>query len=326
MACCPGSTALLHNQLARHRVGLVTGALQPPLAVTQLVSGLNRRKLTCRSLAGQGCACRAQKGSSTDSSILGTKNTLKLAARERHALFNDFTLTIPFGIVNGIAGVVSLAFQGGWGGLLTSLAGALVFTLGTMSHHSTYEGTDAGWGLTLTSAAIAAALARHYYLKAIVGVAGTMVMTIASAIISLGLVYNIVAGGNKLEFGPASGSPAPNNNSNREEASSQSSSDTNSPSTSFGWQRQPERPNKVQQSNAPAEVLHTDASPWGANACTVMAVTGVVLYAQGLWGLWGETVGYSPAGLAAAAASGLGLLAIAKTLLPQAVSDEADIQ
>ncbi len=64
--------------------------------------------------------------------------------------------------------------QGGWGGLLTSLAGALVFTLGTMSHHSTYEGTDPGWGLTLTSAAIAAALARHYYLKAIVGVAGML--------------------------------------------------------------------------------------------------------------------------------------------------------
>lgn len=65
-----------------------------------------------------------------------------------------------------------IKMQGGWGGLLISLAGALVFTLGTMSHHSTYEGTDAGWGLTLTSAAILAALARHYYFKAIVGVAG----------------------------------------------------------------------------------------------------------------------------------------------------------
>ncbi len=40
----------------------------------------------------------------------------------------------------------------------------------------------------------------------------------------------------------------------------------------------------------------------------------------------GETVGNSPAGLAAAAASGLGILAIARTLLTQAVSDEADIQ
>ena len=49
-----------------------------------------------------------------------------------------------------------------------------MFTLGTMSHHSTYEGTDTGWGLTLTSAAIAAALARHYYFKAIVGVAGVL--------------------------------------------------------------------------------------------------------------------------------------------------------
>ncbi len=41
-----------------------------------------------------------------------------------------------------------------------------------------------------------------------------------------------------------------------------------------------------QQSNAPARVLPTDASPWGANAYTVVAVTGGVLYAQGLWGLW----------------------------------------
>ncbi len=40
------------------------------------------------------------------------------------------------------------------------------------------------------------------------------------------------------------------------------------------------------QSNAPAGVLPTDASPWGANAYTVVAVTGGVLYAQGLWGLW----------------------------------------
>lgn len=326
MACCPGSTALLHNQLARQHIALVTGALQPPLA-QQLVSGRNRRKLICRSRARQSCACRAQKGSSTHSSILGTRNTHKLAARQRHALFSDFTLTIPFGFVNGIAGIVSLAFKGGWGGLLTSLAGALVFTLGTMSHHSTYEGTDTGWGLTLTSAAIAAALARHYYFKAIVGVAGTMVMTIASAIISLGLVYNIVAGGNKLGSGAASDSPAPSNSKHEEASSSQGWSDTNNPSTNFGWQRQPERQDKVQQkSNAPAGVLPTDASPWGANAYTVVAVTGGVLYAQGLWGLWGETVGYSPAGLAAATASGLGVLAYARTLLPQAVSDEADIQ
>lgn len=41
-----------------------------------------------------------------------------------------------------------------------------------------------------------------------------------------------------------------------------------------------------QQSNAPAGVLPTDASPWGPNAYTVAAVTGGVLYAQGLWGLW----------------------------------------
>ena len=51
------------------------------------------------------------QGSSKDSSILGTRKTHKLAAIQRHALFNDFTLTIPFGIVNGIAGIVSLAFK-----------------------------------------------------------------------------------------------------------------------------------------------------------------------------------------------------------------------
>ena len=51
------------------------------------------------------------QGSSTHSSILGTRNTHKLAARQRHALFSDFTLTIPFGIVNGIAGIVSLVFK-----------------------------------------------------------------------------------------------------------------------------------------------------------------------------------------------------------------------
>ncbi len=60
-----------------------------------------------------------------------------------------------------------------------------------------------------------------------------MIMTIASAIISLGLVYNIVAGGNKLESGAASDSPAPSDSSN---SSSQGWSDANSPSTNFGWQ------------------------------------------------------------------------------------------
>ena len=62
-------------------------------------------------------------------------------------------------------------------------------------------------------------------------------MTIASAITSLGLVYNIVAGGNKLESGAASGSSDPSNSSNHGETSS---SDANSPSTSFGWQVRPQ--------------------------------------------------------------------------------------
>ena len=30
----------------------------------------------------------------------------------------------------------------------------------------------------------------------------------------------------------------------------------------------------------------SEASPWGANAHTLVSVTGAVLYAQGLWGLW----------------------------------------
>ena len=32
--------------------------------------------------------------------------------------------------------------------------------------------------------------------------------------------------------------------------------------------------------------FHSEASPWGTNAHTLVSVTGAVLYAQGLWGLW----------------------------------------
>jgi len=56
--------------------------------------------------------------------------------------------------------------------VLVSLAGALIFTLGSMSHHNTYEGTESSWAPTLASAAVAAALAQAYYQKAIAGVAG----------------------------------------------------------------------------------------------------------------------------------------------------------
>lgn len=66
------------------------------------------------------------------------------------------------------------SMQGGWTGTFVSLAGGILFTLGSMSHHNTYEATDATWGLTLFSAAIAAALAQKYYQKAIVGVAGKL--------------------------------------------------------------------------------------------------------------------------------------------------------
>lgn len=68
-------------------------------------------KLVLLGTVGSQRAAACLQGSSTDSSILGTRSTHKLAARQRHALFNDFTLTIPFGIVNGIAGAVSLAFK-----------------------------------------------------------------------------------------------------------------------------------------------------------------------------------------------------------------------
>lgn len=51
------------------------------------------------------------QGIATDSSVLGTRNKHKLLARQRHALFNDFTLTIPFGIVNIVAGFLSLFFK-----------------------------------------------------------------------------------------------------------------------------------------------------------------------------------------------------------------------
>ena len=30
----------------------------------------------------------------------------------------------------------------------------------------------------------------------------------------------------------------------------------------------------------------SEVSPWGTNAHTLVTVTGAVLYAQGLWGLW----------------------------------------
>ena len=62
--------------------------------------------------------------------------------------------------------------QGGWTGVFVSVAGLALFTLGSMNHHTTSEGTGTTWGATLTSAAIAAFLAHRYYQKAIVGVAG----------------------------------------------------------------------------------------------------------------------------------------------------------
>ena len=65
-----------------------------------------------------------------------------------------------------------VAKQGGWTGVLVSIAGFLLFTLGSMNHHTTSEGSRATWAPTLGCAAIAAFLAQRFYQKAIAGVAG----------------------------------------------------------------------------------------------------------------------------------------------------------
>ena len=40
----------------------------------------------------------------------------------------------------------------------------------------------------------------------------------------------------------------------------------------------------------------------------------------------GETVGYSPAGLTAAAASGLAILGVARALVQQSIASQADVE
>lgn len=42
----------------------------------------------------------------------------------------------------------------------------------------------------------------------------------------------------------------------------------------------------MQQAALQRQGFQSEASPWGNNAHTVVSVTGAVLYAQGLWGLW----------------------------------------
>lgn len=51
------------------------------------------------------------QGTNADSSMLGNRKTHKLSARQRRALFNDFTLTIPFGGLNCVTGFISLRFK-----------------------------------------------------------------------------------------------------------------------------------------------------------------------------------------------------------------------
>lgn len=65
--------------------------------------------------------------------------------------------------------------------------------------------------------------------------AGTMVMTIASAVISLGLIYNVVAGGNKAQSGAAAGGLAPANNLQEPSNSTQGLTDAHDMSTGLGF-------------------------------------------------------------------------------------------
>ncbi|KAL3161435.1 hypothetical protein ABBQ32_010321 [Trebouxia sp. C0010 RCD-2024] len=199
-----------------------------------------------------------------------------------------------------------------------------------MSHHNTVEGIESSWILTLLSAAVCGVLTQKYYQQAIVGVAGTMVMTIVSALVSLACIYNVVAGGNKplskkSQSGTSRNSPrdAPAASSlphRLREPSSESFTGAQVADTTA------QSDNMQQPSALQTGGLRSGASPWGANAHTVVSVTGAVLYTQGLWGLWGEIVGYSPAGLAAAVASGLAILGIARTLLHQSTASQADVQ
>lgn len=64
--------------------------------------------------------------------------------------------------------------QGGWIGLLTALCGALLFTIGTMSHDKTTAGQESKSPLTLSAAAIAALLSRIFYNRAVTGVFGEL--------------------------------------------------------------------------------------------------------------------------------------------------------
>ena len=62
-----------------------------------------------------------------------------------------------------------------------------------------------------------------------------MVMTIASAVISLGLIYNVVAGGNKAQSGAAAGGLAPANNLQEPSSSTQGLTDAHNMSTGLGF-------------------------------------------------------------------------------------------
>lgn len=51
-------------------------------------------------------------------------------------------------------------------------------------------------------------------------------------------------------------------------------------------QIQPEAQSGQSSTSQQAAVLESGTFPWGANVHTAVALTGAVLYAQGLWGLW----------------------------------------
>ena len=67
--------------------------------------------------------------------------------------------------------------QGGWTGVAVALAGGVLFTIGSMSHDRTNAGQESKAPFTLAAAAIAAALSRVFYDRAVIGVFGKVKIT-----------------------------------------------------------------------------------------------------------------------------------------------------
>ena len=76
-----------------------------------------------------------------------SKAAQRASARQRHALFNDYNLSIPWGIVNGAAGLLSLPFK-----VIGSLAYHYSITgehraKGASAQHSTAQHSTAWHGM-----------------------------------------------------------------------------------------------------------------------------------------------------------------------------------